>query len=212
MIGWQVAVAALLGAGLGFGGGKLAPRWLEKGVRPWEPYVLAAVNGLLMGLLAVAHPLDAYFWQHLVFISLLTTASLVDLHDRIIPNELVLAGLVIGTTMLFLLPYPDKTWLQGLMGAGTGFGILLLIAVVAKGGMGLGDVKLAAVIGLFLGAWWVAMGLVFAFLAGGVISGLLLLLRIVGRKDHIPFGPWLALGAIITVLYGAEIWAWYMPF
>jgi leader peptidase (prepilin peptidase) / N-methyltransferase len=208
---WQVGVGALLGAALGFGGALLAPRWMESRVRPWEPYLLAGVNGLLTALLAAAHPLDGYFWQHLLFISILTTASLVDLHDRIIPNELVLFGLGAGLLLLFVAPYPDKDWLFGLLGAVAGFLFLLLLALIARGGMGLGDVKLAAVIGLFLGLKWVAMGLVFAFLGGGLISAILLLSRVVGRKSHIPFGPWLALGAVVTVLYGAQIWNWYMP-
>lgn len=210
---WQIAAGAALGAGLGYGGARLAPRWLESQMRSWESYALAAVNGALAGLLAFLNPLSSgYFWQHLLFISVLTLASLVDLHDRIIPNELVLFGLGAGAILLFAAPYPDKGWLGGLLGGALGFGILLLIALIAKGGMGMGDVKLAAVIGLFLGLKWVGMGLVFAFLAGGLISGLLLLLRVVGRKDHIPFGPWLALGAVITALYGSQIWAWYMNY
>ncbi len=207
---WQVAVAVLLGAAIGYGGARLALRWLQKRPAAWEFYAMAAVNGFLAGLLAAGHPLDNYFWQQLVFLSVLTVASFVDLHDRIIPNELVLFGLVAGGLMLFLLPYPEKTWLSGLYGAVAGFGFLLLLALLVKGGMGFGDVKLAAVIGLFLGFPSVAMGLVFAFFAGGFVGGLLLVLRVVGRKDHIPFGPWLSLGAAVTVLYGAQIWSWYM--
>ncbi|HYF94157.1 MAG TPA: A24 family peptidase [Symbiobacteriaceae bacterium] len=210
MIIWQVAVAALLGGALGYGGGRLAPRWLEeRPLRPWEPYLLAGVNGAVCALLAAAHPFGAYFWQQFVFISVLTTVSLIDLHDRIIPNEMVLAGLVAGLIMLALLPYPEKGWLEGVGGAAGAFAALLVIALIAPGGMGLGDVKLAAVIGLFLGRWS-AMGLLFAFLAGGLVSSLLLALRIVGRKSHIPFGPWLALGAIVAAIYGPTIWNWYM--
>lgn len=210
MIIWQVAVAALLGAAAGYGGGRLAPRWIEeKPMRQWEPYVLAAVNGAVCALLASVHPFGAYFWQQFVFISVLTTVSLIDLHDKIIPNEIVLFGLVAGVIMLFALPYAGKSWVEGLGGGGGAFLALLVIALIAPGGMGLGDVKLAAVIGLFLGRWS-AMGLLFSFLAGGLISGLLLLLRIVGRKSHIPFGPWLALGSIIVSIYGQQIWTWYM--
>ncbi|HLN64230.1 MAG TPA: A24 family peptidase [Symbiobacteriaceae bacterium] len=222
----HVAVGALVGALLGYGGGRLVPRWLAqeearepekdevkepiKPFRSWEPYGLAAVTGALAGLLAYSHPLDAYFWHQVLFLAVLTTASVPDLHAKIIPNELVLAGLGAGLILLFALPYPEKTWLQGLGGGAGAFALLLLIALVARGGMGEGDVKLAAVIGLFLGGWWGVMGLVFGFLAGGLVSGLLLLFRLVGRKDAIPFGPWLAIGAILTALYGSQIWAWYM--
>jgi leader peptidase (prepilin peptidase) / N-methyltransferase len=210
MIIWQVVVAALLGAAAGYGGGRLAPRWLEeKPLLHWEPYALAAVNGLACGWLAAVHPFGGYFYQQFIFVSILTTVSLIDLHDRIIPNEMVLFGLVAGVLMLFVLPYPEKGWVGGL-GAGAGaFAFLLIIALIVPGGMGLGDVKLAAVIGLFLGRWS-AMGLLFSFFAGGLISGLLLAFKIVGRKSHIPFGPWLALGSIIAAIYGPQIWDWYM--
>lgn len=212
MSAWQIPLALLLGAAAGYGGGRLAPRWLEeKPLQAWEPYVLAAVNGLLAALLAYTHPFGGYFWQQFVFISILTTVSLIDLHDRIIPNEMVLFGLIVGAIMLFALPYAAKGWVEALSGAGGAFVFLLLIALIARGGMGLGDVKLAAVIGLFLGRW-ATMGLILAFLSGGLISGLLLIFKIVGRKDHIPFGPWLALGAIITALYGPQIWLWYTSF
>jgi prepilin signal peptidase PulO-like enzyme (type II secretory pathway) len=227
MMTWQVAVGALLGALLGYGGGRLVPRWLaqEEAREPekdevkepvkrfyaWEPYVLAVINGVFAGALAwLGHPLDAYFWQQLLFITLLTTASLADLHAKIIPNELVLAGLGAGLVLLFALPYPEKTWVQGLVGMAGSFTVLLLVAIAARGGMGEGDVKLAAVIGLFLGGWWGPMGLMLGFLSGGLVSGLLLLFRIVGRKSMIPFGPFLALGAIVVALYGARIWGWYM--
>lgn len=209
MVGWQIPVAALLGAGLGYGGARLAPRWLKARPRPWEAWVVAAVGALLASLLALEHPLDQYFCQHLFFFTLLLMAAQVDLHERIIPNELVLAGLVGGAALLLVIPYPEKTWLQAVGGAGLGFGLLLLLALLVKGGMGLGDVKLAAVIGLFLGYPLVGMGLLFAFLAGGFVGGLLLVLRVVGRKEAIPFGPYLALGAALTAIYGLPIWLWY---
>lgn len=212
MVHWKVLLGAVLGAAAGYGGARLAPRWLEKPPRTWEPYVAAGFNGLLAGILAAGHPLDNYFWQQLIFVTILTTVSLVDLHDRIIPNEAVIFGLVAGGIMLFALPYPEKSWLEALGGAAAGFAGLLALALLVKGGMGEGDVKLAAVIGLFLGIRWVGMGLVLAFLAGGFLAGLLLLLRLVKRKDHIPFGPWLALGAAVTALYGSEIWTWYTSF
>lgn len=205
----NLLVGVALGAALGYGGARLAPRWLQK--PQWGPsaYVAAVANAVLVGLLAGSHGLGRYFWTQLIFVSILTLASLLDLHERIIPNEVVLFGLVAGVLLALVAPYPERSWLQALAGAGAGFGFLLVLALLVKGGMGLGDVKLAAVIGLFLGLKWVGMGLVFAFLAGGVLSGLLLLLRIVGRKDHVPFGPFLALGAAVTAVYGPQIWQWY---
>jgi len=74
----------------------------------------------------------------------------------------------------------------------------------------MGDVKLALIMGLFLGLNWIGMALIFAFLVGGILSAVLLLARRVGRKGHIPFGPFLALGAIVTVIWGWPIWVWYI--
>lgn len=210
MIGWQVVAGASAGMMMGYAGGRVAPRWLSQPLRPWEAPLLGVITGVLGAQLAAAHPLDPYFWQHLFLIAVLAVASLVDLHDRIIPNELVLFGLAIGLTMLVVIPYPEKSWIQALGGAAVGFGFLLLLALLVRGGMGMGDVKLAGVIGLFLGIVWIPMGLMIAFLLGGLVGALLLLTRIKGRKDEVPFGPYLALGAVITAIYGPAIWAWYM--
>lgn len=209
---WQMLVGAVLGAALSYAGARLAPRWMENRPADWEMYALTAVGGVLTGFLAQQHPLDNYFWQQLILIAVLLTASLVDFHDRIIPNELVLFGLAVGAAMLFVIPYPEKGALNALYGLLAGFGFLLSLALLVRGGMGLGDVKLAGVIGLFLGLNWVAMGLIFAFISGGVAGAALLLLRRVKRKEHIPFGPYLAMGAIVTAIWGLKIWNWYMGF
>lgn len=209
MIG-RLAAGFAVGAAVGYIGARVAPRWVSKPLRPWEAPLLAVVTGLLTTVLAVAHPLDAYFWQHSFFICVLAVASLVDLHDYIIPNELVLFSLVVGLVMLFAIPYPGKTWLQGLSGAAVAFGFLLLVALLSRGGMGMGDVKLGAVIGLFLGVFWVPIGLMIAFLLGGAVGLILLALRLKGRKDEIPFGPYLALGAALTAIYGPAILNWYI--
>ncbi len=208
---WQVALAALVGAALGYAGGWLSPRWLERKPKAWTLPVLAAVTGALTALLAAKHPLSsAYFWHHVLFIAILTTAAYVDLHERIIPNELVLFGLAAGLILVLVAGYAEKSFLQALIGGVTGFGFLFLLAVIVPGGMGMGDVKLMAVIGLFLGWPWIGLGLTLAFLAGGIASAGVMLMRLFGRKEkHIPFGPYLAIGAIATLVYGWEIWVWY---
>jgi len=211
---WQVLLAAALGALLGYGGGWLSPRWLKVRPQAWTLGALAAVNGVLTGLLAAQHPLgSAYFWHHLLFIAILTTAAYVDLHERIIPNELVLFGLGAGLLLLLVAGYPEKSFLQALGGAAAGFGFMYLLAVLVPNGMGYGDVKLMAVIGLFLGWPWIGMGLPLAFLAGGVASAVVIFMRLFKQQNrHIPFGPYLAIGAIATVLYGWEIWVWYTSY
>jgi prepilin signal peptidase PulO-like enzyme (type II secretory pathway) len=210
MIG-QLLLAAALGGGLGYLGGWLSPRWLEQRPQPWTVYTLAGVNAVLTALLALQHPLTGpYFWHHLLFVAILSVSAFADLHERIIPNEVVLFGLAAGLLMMLAAPYPEKSWMQAMSGGAAGFGFLLLLAVLVPGGMGMGDVKLSAVLGLFLGLNYIGMAMIFSFLLGGLVSAVLLVMRAVGRKQHIPFGPFLSLGSYITLLYGWEIWVWYI--
>lgn len=206
----QIAVAVILGAALGYLGARLSPRWLEQAPKPWATWALAAGTGLIAGLLASAHALTPYFWHHLIFVAILAVAAFADLHDRIIPNELVLFGLVAWLLAMLLAPYPEKSWLQALGGGAAGFAFFYLLAVLVPGGMGMGDVKLVLIMGLFLGLNWIGMALIFAFVAGGILSAALLLGRRIGRKGHLPFGPFLAVGGIITVIWGWPIWVWYI--
>ena len=99
-----------------------------------------------------------------------------------------------------------------LIGAGVGGGLLLVLAVISGGGMGGGDVKFAAALGFWLGWPGILLGLFIGFVAGGAISLLLLVTGLRGRKDFIPFGPFIALGAWIALLYGKNILAWYFSF
>lgn len=93
------------------------------------------------------------------------------------------------------------------LGAG---GFLLLVAVLSGGGMGGGDIKFAAVLGLWLGWKLTFVAMLLAFIIGGITGSFLLFLKIKGRKDYIPFGPFLAIGGYISILYGNAIVHWYL--
>jgi leader peptidase (prepilin peptidase)/N-methyltransferase len=104
--------------------------------------------------------------------------------------------------------------LRGLAGGAGYFGLLLLVAIIARGGFGFGDVKLAFLLGLFAAfRSWEALfvSVVMAFLVGGLISVGLLLARRAGRRDTIPFGPALAVGVAIGIAAGVPIAEWYLP-
>jgi len=141
----------------------------------------------------------------------LLVVAVIDLHTRRIPNRLTYpltpALLVLLTAAAFLEGTPAVA-LRSLLAGVACFALLLILALVNPRGMGMGDVKLAAFIGLGLGylGWsHVWLGMFLGFLGGGVIAALLLALRLRTRKDHIPFGPWLALGAIAALLAGQPI-------
>jgi len=91
-----------------------------------------------------------------------------------------------------------------------GGGLLLIIALVSGGGMGGGDIKFAAALGLCFGWQYLLITLLLSFVFGGIGGVLLLVFKIKSRKDFIPFGPFIALAALITVLYGNNMITWYM--
>lgn len=206
-------VLSLLAALLGGIAIRLTPRWTGTQPAPWE-YGLGAVAG---AGLAWFLPEGAWGWHGLLLLGTLICASAVDLRCRIIPNEVVLFGLVSGGLLALLYPRPGMPVYLAFLGAVLGFGLMLLLAIVARGGMGEGDVKLTAVLGLFTAGyaspvWWVGpvMTLLLSFLLAAAVSLLLLALRVVGRKDFIPFGPFLAGGALATVLWGDRVLQWYL--
>jgi leader peptidase (prepilin peptidase) / N-methyltransferase len=140
----------------------------------------------------------------LAFILILVPVALIDIEHRIIPNRITLpaAGVAI---VIGLLTKPSGVPEQLIAGAAAG-GFLLVFAIAYPRGMGMGDVKLAAVMGLFLGRP-VAVALLAGVLAATVI-GAVIMARVgvaTGRKTAIPFGPFLALGGVVGVLVGSPI-------
>lgn len=205
---WYALTGALICGVLCGAGTWVSRRWLEVRPRRWEVLLCTVIGLVLGGWLAAGVAGWRALLLGVVLVGVLVTASLVDLHERIIPNEVVLFALLAGAVLQYVPPV--ESWLYPLWGLLFGFGLLFLLAVVYRGGMGMGDVKLAAAIGLFLGWPGTVPGLLIAFVFGGLTSIALLLTRRVGRKDHIPFGPFLAAGAIVQLLYGDEILRWWL--
>lgn len=139
----------------------------------------------------------------LVFVSTLLAVTLTDLDRRIIPNRILLVGSAIGLAILVIVDpasLPERA--AAAFGAG---GVLFLAALAYPGGMGMGDVKLAAVMGLFLGVE-VIPALLIALIAGSVV-GVAIIIRhgAAARKRAIPFGPFLALGSVFALLAGQPL-------
>jgi leader peptidase (prepilin peptidase)/N-methyltransferase len=103
-----------------------------------------------------------------------------------------------------------EAYLRGVAGAGLGFGIMLVIYVITRGGTGAGDVKLAALLGAMLGFPQIVAGLALGYILGGIVAVLLLVTGIKGRKDAIPFGPALVSGTALVVVAGAGVYSWYL--
>ena len=134
-----------------------------------------------------------------VLMSCLILISLIDYKTQIIPDGLV--GVIAVGGVLYNLLYAPQGVVDMLFGAAVGFAVMLLIFVISRGGMGGGDVKLSAAVGLWLGVEGTLLFLLLAFIMGGVISLLLLVSGVKSKSDAIPFGPFLCLAAFVTVLY-----------
>jgi leader peptidase (prepilin peptidase)/N-methyltransferase len=145
----------------------------------------------------------------IVLILLVVPAALIDLEHRIIPNRITALGAVLALGIgLALDPGGEPERL--IAGAGAG-GFLLLAALAYPGGMGMGDVKLAGMMGLFLGAA-VAPAILIALLSG-VLLGVVVIARKgaqEGRKTAVPFGPFLALGALSAIFAGQQLIDFYV--
>jgi leader peptidase (prepilin peptidase)/N-methyltransferase len=172
-------------------------------ISPRYPLTEAATGALFVAVVLVTHA-RTQVWLDLGFVTALVAITRIDLEHRIIPNRIliVLAALALGLTGIFA---PGELPSR-LIAAGAGGGLLLAAALAYPGGMGMGDVKLAAAMGLVLGP---ALGpaLLVALLAGSLVGVAIIARRGVaaGRKTAIPFGPFLALGGLVGLFAGQAI-------
>jgi leader peptidase (prepilin peptidase)/N-methyltransferase len=132
----------------------------------------------------------------------------IDLEHHLVLNRVIYPAIVVA---LLSIPFaPGHSPKELLLGGLIGFALLFLIAFIYPAGMGMGDVKLATFIGLVAGFPSVFVALLFSFVAGGLVGGGLLLTGLKGRKDPIPFAPFLVTGGMVAMLYGKEIIDWYL--
>ena len=144
----------------------------------------------------------------LALVAALIAITGIDLLHQIIPDVITVPGILLGFLANSLAG--RVSWLDSVLGILAGGGIFFVIIFVSKGGMGGGDMKLGAMLGAFLG-WKVALiSLLIAVLSGGGVAAVLLLTRARGRKDPVPFGPFLALGGLAGLLWGETLLAWYV--
>lgn len=134
--------------------------------------------------------------------------GMIDMEHQRVLNSITYPA--IGISLLFIPLFHMGTPWKYITGGLLGFGVLFLIALLSSGAMGIGDIKLALFIGLITGYPEIILTLFLAFVAGGLIAGILLLLDEISLKDPIAFGPFLALGGMITLLYGDSILSWWL--
>jgi len=162
----------------------------------------------------------------LFYISLFMVVFVIDFEHGLILNKIVYPALVVALVISIFVPpsklahisgevaylidnLPQLGIAQAAIGGGISFVVFFLIVIVSRGGMGFGDVKLAALIGLVTG-YLVIVALLMGMILGGLVAVILLGFKIRKRKEAIPFGPFLAVAAIVTLLWGSDIFSWYI--
>ncbi len=154
-------------------------------------------------------------WPTIIYaglVSLFLVVSWIDWDHKIIPDVITLPGIVIGFLCATLvLP---TGWANSLMGIFVGGGMLLILAWVSpflfgKEGIGGGDIKFLAMVGAFLGWQQAILTLMVGSVVGAFVGIVLLAMKVLQKGQYIPFGPYLALGGVIAVLWGSDLWHWY---
>jgi leader peptidase (prepilin peptidase)/N-methyltransferase len=167
------------------------------------PVVEASTAALLVAVV-LAKGADRDAWLGLAFVLLLVPVTLIDLDHRIIPNKLMLVGAVVSVAIVLVTDPGSLT--EHLIAAGAAGGFLLVAALAYPAGMGMGDVKLAGVMGLFLGRS-VGPAMLVALVAGSVVGAAIIARKgaVEGRKTAIPFGPYLAFGGLVGLFAGEAL-------
>lgn len=169
---------------------------------------------LLTGLLFMTAPLviggSGELVVALTLISLFMIITVSDINYMIIPDKILIW--FAGIFLLERIVWPLTPWWDSVLGGVTGFALLLIIALVSKGGMGMGDVKLYAVLGVVLGVKLVLLSFFLSTLYGAVIGVLALLFRILKRRQPIPFVPFIAAGTLTAYYWGSKIINLYIQF
>ena len=177
-------------------------------IGPRYPLV-EALTGVLFALAAMIAGWDLRVLLLWGFFAVLVAVTFIDIDHMLILNRVVLPAAALGLAASVALT-PSRWWEYLVAGSGAAL-FLFVVALLWPGGMGLGDVKLALLLGFVLGVE-VIVAMFAAFLVGGLVGIGLLVVGKRSRKDRIPFGPFLALGGIIGSLVGEQVLTWYMGF
>jgi leader peptidase (prepilin peptidase)/N-methyltransferase len=180
----------------------------------WMYPAVEVVTALVFVITYLTYGLTLLSLVRVVFACALIVLFVTDLQHKILPNAITLPGIVVGFVCSVFLP---PGWMSSLIGLAVGGGFLLAIAeayyrIRGQEGLGMGDVKLLAMIGAFLGWKLVLLTLVFASFTGSLAGGLLIASGRGNMKYALPFGTFLAVGALFAATWGEPIADWYFGF
>ena len=182
---------------------------------PRRLFWVELATGLIFALLYWHYDLSAQLGVMIFYACLFIIIFVIDLEQGLILNKVVYPSMVVAL-LLALVPEPGFSQLAAMrvanaaIGGAIGFAIFLVIAIVSRGGMGWGDVKLAALIGLATGYPLVFLAIIMGAILGGIVAVALVIAKKKKRRETIPFGPFLSLAAMVTLLWGTNILNWYL--
>ncbi len=175
---------------------------------PWRYPLVEGITAALFGSAAYRFGPTPDAVVAAALLAVLVALTTIDLEHQILPDLITLPGILAGA--LANLATSRVPWLESLIGIVVGGGVFVVIILVSGGGMGGGDMKLGAMLGAFLG-WKVVLLSIFVAVALGAGMALVLMASGVrGRKDPIPFGPFLALGGAAGLFWGERVVRWYL--
>jgi leader peptidase (prepilin peptidase)/N-methyltransferase len=196
--------------------GKISPRYMI--VELLTTCIFAFILYRSLNLYKFPNDIFLFLIKGCVFASFLIVISIIDFQFMLIPNKVVYPGLAVGFLFAIyetILKRDKDVIISDVLGAVAGAVIILLIALLGtyafkKEAMGMGDIRLMAMIGMFVGFWpHVLLTIILGSLLGSIIGLILIALKRKKSDSQIPFGPFLSISGLITILYGNQIWLWY---
>jgi leader peptidase (prepilin peptidase)/N-methyltransferase len=175
---------------------------------PWRYPIVEATTAALFGLAYWRFGPTPDFIAAALLLSMLVAITGIDFQHQIIPDVISLPGIVAG--FLANLATGRVPWMESGIGILVGGGTFLVIILASGGGMGGGDMKLGAMLGAFLGWKVVLLTIFIAVVLGGALAVALIASGVRGRKDPIPFGPFLAAGGAVSLFWGERVVRWYL--
>lgn len=169
-------------------------------------------NGILYALIYMKYGLSISFVKFIIFTSFMIVIGLIDYKTMEVHFKISFFAVLIAVFFIIVNAYSSKSFFSALTyiyGAVLGGGIISLI-ILLTAGMGWGDAEICLLAGLFLGLQNTILTLFLSFITGGIVGILLIIFKVKSRKDAIPFGPFIVLSSIISMLCGENIVYWYM--
>ncbi len=170
--------------------------------------IVEAVTGLMFAFLYWKFGLGMELGISLVYACLLIIIFVIDLEHQLVLDKVTYPAMALA--LIFSFFWPGLGVVSSLGGGALGLAVMALPFLIYRRGMGMGDVKLGALVGLMSGFPLVGVTLLLAVITGGLAAAILLVLRVKKRGDAIPFAPFLATSAMVTLLWGQAIWEWYL--